>query len=589
MSVLHDTRRSVPPPKLQRSIAWVPAGLRSAVTLIRLIERRTLRLHRMPLHRRRDESTALYTPIDLFFNHPRNRGGEVFSQIAARRTEGDSIAYHEYRINLFFQAHYRLLQQRLVLSMTQRTARQESATRASQALSRSEDGGQMLAGSVPVTLAAQHSVARASRVLSRSEDGGQLLTGRLPGTLATQRSVARASRVLRESVDGESQNGRRAPGMSTMQRSFVRKSRSSSGSGDGAEEQSQRGCVIELWRVPGTSVAQRSVVRTSQALPGSQSVGAEQARRGDVIQWQSIPCTSPMHRFFVRTSQALSGSGGGGELNVRRGSLIQLRGIPGISPMEQSFVRASRVLSGLGGGGQVVAERLPGTLVTQRSFVRKSRSSSVSEVDGEDNPRRGNGIEWRSVSVISPMQRSIYRTSRALPGSDDDGQIVARLNLEYQLLPHRLASRGFMPVIRHDELATIRAARIEENPRRYQVAYAQARPVQRLQRGGVEVGAELAERPARTTSATAEPYSVVDQLFRMGLESAPVRGMMLQEVSGPAAAANSVGAMKSAGIVEMRSGAPEARSRQEIELIADKVSRIIQQRNRFERERRGGF
>jgi hypothetical protein len=426
MSVLHDMSRSVPPPKLQLRMVWVPASLRSAVALLRHVERRTLLLHSMPLRMRSDAATAMYTPIDLFFKHPRNRGGDVFSKAAGRSRRGDSIAFHEYRINLFFQAHYWYRQSRIVLSAMKRSTRQESALRSSRALSRSGGGG------------------------------------------------------------------------------------------------------------------------------------TEQARRSSGIQWRQGLGKSPIQRSFDRASRALSRSEIGGAEKAWHVTGIELGSVPV-------------------------------TLVTQRSVARTSRALSKSEDGGEAKAGRGNGIEWRHIPGMSPVQRSVARVSRALPGSDDDGQIVARLNLEYQVLPHRLTSRGFTPVIRHDRLARIHPTRIEMTPHRHQVAYAQSRPVRLSSGGSVEVDAELAERKARTVSTTAAPYTAVDQLFRMGLEKTPVTGMTLQEITGTAPSMNRSGEMKSAGMVEMDSAHPSLRSKQEIELIADKVSRLMQQRNRFEKERRGEF
>jgi hypothetical protein len=399
MSVLNDTGRSVPPPNLQQRIDWTPVGLRSAVTLLRHVERRTLLLHHMPLLRS-DAATAFYTPIDLFFNHPRNQGRDVISKAAGLRREKAPIAFHEYHINLFFQAHYRFLQQRIVLSATQRTERQESAVRGSQMLS---------------------------------------------------------------------------------------------GSGDGEEAKARCGGGILLQSAPGISVIQRS------------------AHRG-------------------------------------------------------SLVRASRALPVSGVGGEEQAQSVSGI---QRIFT----SSRQSEQAG------------RHASYLVKQNATFASLSGQMLKRGNDRAVPAQLHLQ----PHRLASHGFMSVIRHDDLAKIHATRIEMNLRRHQVVYVQSRPVQRSLGGSFEVGAKPVVRKERAASVTAEPYSVVDQLFRMGLERAPVKGMTLQEVSVPEPSSNRSGEMKSAGIVEMLSSAPEPRSRQEIELIADKVSRIIQQRNRFEKERRGEF
>lgn len=90
--------------------------------------------------------------------------------------------------------------------------------------------------------------------------------------------------------------------------------------------------------------------------------------------------------------------------------------------------------------------------------------------------------------------------------------------------------------------------------------------------------------------------NMIDQLFDLGMESMPMREFSLRELSGEkdTIAVNKMGETDAVSAISpaeavTRTSRTITLDSNEITHIADKVSRLLQQRERFERERRGYF
>jgi hypothetical protein len=97
-------------------------------------------------------------------------------------------------------------------------------------------------------------------------------------------------------------------------------------------------------------------------------------------------------------------------------------------------------------------------------------------------------------------------------------------------------------------------------------------------------------------SVKAQENNMVDQLFDLGMASIPMQGLNLREFSREKEAvtsnttkASDTDSAVSSKISSTRTGKAVTIDNHEISQIADKVSRLLQQRERFERERKGHF
>ena len=104
-----------------------------------------------------------------------------------------------------------------------------------------------------------------------------------------------------------------------------------------------------------------------------------------------------------------------------------------------------------------------------------------------------------------------------------------------------------------------------------------------------EHASDISEPKAHSESVTPHSGNAVERLFEMSIASKPIQGLSLHDISGNEAAIANAIEKKIANSVSTFRNNPAVQNKHEINQLADKVSRILQQRERFERERKGQF
>ena len=104
-----------------------------------------------------------------------------------------------------------------------------------------------------------------------------------------------------------------------------------------------------------------------------------------------------------------------------------------------------------------------------------------------------------------------------------------------------------------------------------------------------EHASDISEPNAHSPSVTSQSGNAVERLFEMSIASKPIQGFKLHDISGNEAAIANAIEKKIANSVSTFMSNPAVQNKHEINQLADKVSRILQQRERFERERKGQF
>ena len=105
----------------------------------------------------------------------------------------------------------------------------------------------------------------------------------------------------------------------------------------------------------------------------------------------------------------------------------------------------------------------------------------------------------------------------------------------------------------------------------------------------LEQASKVSDTKAHSPFVTLQSGSAVERLFEIGMASQPIQGLKLHDISSNETAIANAIEKKVANSALTLMNNSVVQNKHEIHQLADKVSRILQQRERFERERKGQF
>jgi len=155
---------------------------------------------------------------------------------------------------------------------------------------------------------------------------------------------------------------------------------------------------------------------------------------------------------------------------------------------------------------------------------------------------------------------------------------------------HDVKRHSLNPTILSMVLHTVQSVRTEKPHTQYSTAHeAKSAQVFRSSPTVRRQASDASVLKAHSATVTSQSTNAVERLFEIGMASQPMQGLSLHDISSNEAAILNAIEKKVANSASTFQNNPIVQNNHEIHQLADKVSRILQQRERFERERRGEF
>ena len=235
--------------------------------------------------------------------------------------------------------------------------------------------------------------------------------------------------------------------------------------------------------------------------------------------------------------------------------------------------------------------------VTQQSVVTKEIKYLNRQVVFHEHVQDMNLQPFKTI--IMPIVKQNVRDFRAEAEKDSPMLIVTK---EIKYLNRQAVFHGHVQDMKLQPLKTIFMPIVKQNVRdfRTEAEKDSQKPViakgitytERVFRSSPtlrEQASDVSAPKAHSESVTPHSGNAVERLFEMSIASKPIQGFKLHDISGNEAAIANTIEKKIANSVSTFMSNPAIQNKHEINQLADKVSRILQQRERFERERKGQF